>query len=172
MKKYRESIMKVVFLMAACVSILAVVLICGFLFVNGFPAIAEIGPLKFLTGVIWKPQEGEFGIPSAPTGGSTERKTGAAGGSDRVCPLQTGGAGTGTALCGRSDLYPKAHGDRSLRCLSPDASLLCPAGSMERHGAKTVYASGSCTGSASAGSHPSGGLGHVQGGLCHAQGVS
>ena len=62
MKKYRESIMKVVFLVAACVSILAVVLICGFLFVNGFPAIAEIGPLKFLTGVIWKPQEGEFGI--------------------------------------------------------------------------------------------------------------
>ena len=61
MKKYRESIMKVVFLVAACVSILAVVLICGFLFVNGFPAIAEIGPLKFLTGVIWKPQEGEFG---------------------------------------------------------------------------------------------------------------
>ena len=62
MKKYRESIMKVVFLVAACVSILAVVLICGFLFVNGFPAITEIGPLKFLTGVIWKPQEGEFGI--------------------------------------------------------------------------------------------------------------
>ena len=62
MKKYRESIMKVVFLVAACVSILAVVQICGFLFVNGFPAITEIGSLKFLTGVIWKPQEGEFGI--------------------------------------------------------------------------------------------------------------
>lgn len=62
MKKYRESIMKVVFLVAACVSILAVVLICGFLFVNGFPAIAEIGPLKFLTGLVWKHQEGEFGI--------------------------------------------------------------------------------------------------------------
>jgi phosphate transport system permease protein len=38
------------------------VLICGFLFVNGFPAIAEIGPLKFLGGIIWKPQEGQFGI--------------------------------------------------------------------------------------------------------------
>ncbi len=62
MKKYRESIMKAVFLVAACVSILAVVLICGFLFVNGFPAIAEIGPLKFLSGIIWKPQEGQFGI--------------------------------------------------------------------------------------------------------------
>ena len=62
MKKYRESIMKAVCLVAACVSILAVVLICGFLFVNGFPAIAEIGPLKFLGGIIWKPQEGQFGI--------------------------------------------------------------------------------------------------------------
>lgn len=62
MKKYRESIMKAVFLVASCVSILAVVLICGFLFVNGFPAIAEIGPLKFLGGIIWKPQEGQFGI--------------------------------------------------------------------------------------------------------------
>lgn len=62
MKKYRESIMKAAFLVAACVSILAVVLICGFLFVNGFPAIAEIGPLKFLSGIIWKPQEGQFGI--------------------------------------------------------------------------------------------------------------
>lgn len=62
MKKYRESIMKAVFLVAACVSILAVVLICGFLFVNGFPAIAEIGPMKFLGGIIWKPQEGQFGI--------------------------------------------------------------------------------------------------------------
>ena len=54
--------MRAVFLVAACVSILAVVLICGFLFVNGFPAIAEIGPLKFLGGIIWKPQEGQFGI--------------------------------------------------------------------------------------------------------------
>lgn len=62
MKKYRESIMRALFLVAACVSILAVVLICGFLFVNGFPAIAEIGPLKFLGGIIWKPQEGQFGI--------------------------------------------------------------------------------------------------------------
>ncbi len=62
MKKYKESIMRVVFLLAACVSILAVVLICGFLFVNGFPAIAEIGPLEFLGGMRWRPMEGEFGI--------------------------------------------------------------------------------------------------------------
>ena len=55
MKFIKKNIKKII-------GILAVVLICGFLFVNGFPAIAEIGPLKFLTGVIWKPQEGEFGI--------------------------------------------------------------------------------------------------------------
>ncbi len=62
MKKYRESIMKVVFLIAACISIVAVVMICGFLFVNGFPAIAEIGPLEFLGGLIWKPQADQYGI--------------------------------------------------------------------------------------------------------------
>lgn len=62
MKKYRESIMKIVFLVAACISIVAVAMICIFLFVNGLPAIAEIGPLKFLGGMVWKPQEGEFGI--------------------------------------------------------------------------------------------------------------
>mgnify|MGYP002570174507 CR=1 FL=1 len=60
--KLKEGVMQGVFTLCACVSILAVVLICGFLFVNGFPAIAEIGPLKFLTGLVWKPQEGEFGI--------------------------------------------------------------------------------------------------------------
>lgn len=62
MKKYSESIMRVVFLVAACISIVAVVLICGFLFVNGLPAIAEIGPLKFLGGMVWKPNEGQYGI--------------------------------------------------------------------------------------------------------------
>ena len=39
MKKYREKIMQVVFLIAACISIVAVALICIFLFANGFPAI-------------------------------------------------------------------------------------------------------------------------------------
>ena len=51
MKKYREKIMQVVFLIAACISIVAVALICIFLFANGFPAIVEIGPLKFLGGM-------------------------------------------------------------------------------------------------------------------------
>ena len=62
MKKYREKIMQVVFLIAACISIVAVALICIFLFANGFPAIVEIGPLKFLVGMTWKPTEGQYGI--------------------------------------------------------------------------------------------------------------
>ena len=62
MKKYREKIMQVVFLIAACIYIVAVALICIFLFANGFPAIVEIEPLKFLGGMTWKPTEGQYGI--------------------------------------------------------------------------------------------------------------
>ncbi len=38
------------FLIAACASVLAVFLICVFLFANGLPAMGKIGPLKFLFG--------------------------------------------------------------------------------------------------------------------------
>ena len=54
--------MKIVFLIAACCSVLAVALICIFLFMNGVPAIFKIGPLKFLTGTVWKPGNNIFGI--------------------------------------------------------------------------------------------------------------
>jgi phosphate transport system permease protein len=54
--------MRTVFLFAACVSILCVILICLFLFANGIPAIGEIGPLKFFTGRRWRPGNGEYGI--------------------------------------------------------------------------------------------------------------
>jgi len=49
MRKYSESIMKIVFLLSAAVSILAVLLICWFLFSEGLPTIGEIGVLNFLT---------------------------------------------------------------------------------------------------------------------------
>lgn len=62
MKKYRETIMKAVFLLAACLSIAAVVLICVFLFANGIPAIREIGLFKFLFGTVWKPSSGQYGV--------------------------------------------------------------------------------------------------------------
>lgn len=62
MIKFRENAMRVVFLLCACTSIVAVILICVFLFANGVPAIAEIGAGKFLLGTVWKPTSGQFGI--------------------------------------------------------------------------------------------------------------
>ena len=44
MNKFKEQGMKIVFMVAACVSILAVLLICLFLFASGIPAIGKIGP--------------------------------------------------------------------------------------------------------------------------------
>ena len=58
----KEKVMKVVFLMTACVSILAVALICLFLFVNGVPAIQKIGLCEFLGGTTWKASSDKFGI--------------------------------------------------------------------------------------------------------------
>ncbi len=62
MKKYSEVIMQLVFLLSACISILAVALICFFLFSEGLPAMGEIGVGNFLGGTLWKPLEGKFGI--------------------------------------------------------------------------------------------------------------
>ena len=58
----KEKIMQGVFLVTACVSILAVALICFFLFVNGFPAMKEIGLKNFQLGKVWKPGNKKFGI--------------------------------------------------------------------------------------------------------------
>lgn len=54
--------MQGVFTLCACVSILAVALICIFLFANGVPTLFKIGPLKFLLGTTWKPGNDIFGI--------------------------------------------------------------------------------------------------------------
>lgn len=54
--------MQGVFTVCACVSILAVALICIFLFANGMPAIFEIGPVNFLLGTTWKPSNDIYGI--------------------------------------------------------------------------------------------------------------
>ena len=62
MRKIIELIMKIVFLLSACISVLAVAVICYFLFSEGLPAIAEIGPGNFLGGTLWKPLEGLVGI--------------------------------------------------------------------------------------------------------------
>lgn len=54
--------MQGVFLTAACASVLAVALICIFLFANGIPAMKEIGFVKFLTGEMWKPNNNLYGL--------------------------------------------------------------------------------------------------------------
>lgn len=58
----KEACMEVVFLVTAIVSIVAVALICVFLFANGIPAMKEIGFLEFLTGTSWKPGNNKYGI--------------------------------------------------------------------------------------------------------------
>ena len=58
----KEVVMKWVFTACASISILAVGLICVFLFANGLPTIFEIGPLKFLLGTTWKPGNDIYGI--------------------------------------------------------------------------------------------------------------
>lgn len=61
-KTWNEKFMQGVFFTAACASVLAVALICIFLFANGIPAMKEIGFLKFVTGEKWKPGNNIYGI--------------------------------------------------------------------------------------------------------------
>ena len=61
-KNITENMMQGIFLLSACVSIIAVILICFFIFANGLPAIFEIGAGNFVGGTKWKPLEGLFGI--------------------------------------------------------------------------------------------------------------
>ena len=61
-RRLREKAMEFVFLIAACMSILCVALICVFLFMGGVPAIGKIGPVEFLTGTIWRPGADFYGI--------------------------------------------------------------------------------------------------------------
>lgn len=62
MNHIKEKGMKVIFLTAACASVLAVFLICIFLFASGVLAIGKIGPFKFLFGTTWRPSNEIFGI--------------------------------------------------------------------------------------------------------------
>ena len=58
----KEKFMEIVFLVAACASIIAVALICIFLFQSGLPAMKEIGVNDFLLGTDWRPGNNLFGI--------------------------------------------------------------------------------------------------------------
>lgn len=57
-----ETVMRLVFLAAACIFIVWIVLICLFLFTNGIPAIGKIGLLPFIAGTIWQPSNEIYGI--------------------------------------------------------------------------------------------------------------
>lgn len=63
-QKLREHAMKAVFMASALTSILAVALICLFLFANGIPAMGKIGIFRFLLGREWSPADTppSFGI--------------------------------------------------------------------------------------------------------------
>ena len=60
-RNLKEKFNEIVFLAAACASIIAVALICIFLFNSGLPAMKEIGLVDFLFGTDWKPGNHLFG---------------------------------------------------------------------------------------------------------------
>lgn len=62
MNQLKEKTMKVVFLTAAFMAVVCVLLICLFLFANGLPAMQEIGFFKFLLGKKWQPANNIYGI--------------------------------------------------------------------------------------------------------------
>lgn len=62
MQVVKEDAAKAAFTFTALVSILAVALICVFLFVNGIPGMVKIGAWDFLSGEKWKPVQEVFGI--------------------------------------------------------------------------------------------------------------
>ena len=53
--KSLEKLMKNVFLFSATISILAIILICAFIFMEGIPFIREYGLKNFILGTSWKP---------------------------------------------------------------------------------------------------------------------
>lgn len=56
-QKIKENLFRAIFFIAALTSILAVVMICVFLFANGVPAIGKIGVFDFLLGRKWAPND-------------------------------------------------------------------------------------------------------------------
>ncbi|HIU19230.1 MAG TPA: phosphate ABC transporter permease subunit PstC [Candidatus Limiplasma stercoravium] len=60
--QWKEKAMRCVFGAAACACILAVLLICFFLFANGLPFFEQVPVLDFLSGEVWRPSSGQFGI--------------------------------------------------------------------------------------------------------------
>lgn len=66
----KEVVMKIVFIIAAVIFIVAVLTICVFVFAQAFPAIKEIGLFEFLFNSKWTPMDGvpSFGIATMIVG--------------------------------------------------------------------------------------------------------
>ena len=62
MTNLKEVVLGNVFLLAASVSVVIVMMICGFLFAKGLPTMVEIGVEDFLLGTKWKPSIDVYGI--------------------------------------------------------------------------------------------------------------
>lgn len=62
MTRLKEQGMQILFMVAASISILAVAVICVFIFGNGVPAIREIGFVNFIFGKLWSPNQNIYGI--------------------------------------------------------------------------------------------------------------
>lgn len=60
--KKKEILMKGVFFILALISIVAVIVICIFIFAGGVPGIMKIGVFDFLFGTVWKPSSEIYGI--------------------------------------------------------------------------------------------------------------
>jgi len=61
-KSVKENIMKAIFFVSAFMSVVAVILICIFLFANGLPAMRKIGFAEFLLGRTWRPGNDIYGV--------------------------------------------------------------------------------------------------------------
>lgn len=61
-RQWKERAAQALFAVAASVSVLAVALICLFIFANGVPPMLKIGVLDFLTGQKWKPGNDIYGV--------------------------------------------------------------------------------------------------------------
>jgi len=64
----KEYVAEGIFFLFACLSVAAVVLLCGFIVTNGFSAMRDIGLRDFLLGEKWRPSDEKFGILPMITG--------------------------------------------------------------------------------------------------------
>lgn len=54
-QSFKEAIFKAIFFMSAAVAVVAILLICYFIFRNGLPFMADYGFSRFLLGSDWSP---------------------------------------------------------------------------------------------------------------------